>query len=511
LDPDEAGFREFVARHSSWVLVGLGSSLEVFFLWLALTGQASSWPALSVGYFMTFAIFLLSIYVMGGAGPSRSAGRDFVIILVFAAAFRFTLTLSQPNLSWDVFRYYWDGKVMSNGINPYMYPPGAPQLQPLIDNFWTMVNHKDLWTPYPPFSQLVFTITYSIWQSPSAFRILFDLFDVLVIVTIYMVLKSLKQKTANVLVYAWCPLLVVEVGQSSHNDPMTVFLVVLSFLLVLMKRTTLSSLALALGSLSKYYPIVLAPLFFRRWRVKGIALYFSVLILSYLPFLGAGWRILNGMSYVANAYVFNSSIFPSLQWLMQTLGATNPGQLAQYATYTVFLLVFLLVIRLALLHDASNDDLWKYSFILTGALVILNRALFPWYLIWAVPYLCVHRSKAWILLTGTVMLGYFRYNVFPPPDFESVSPAVSLLISLLVYLPFFAVLAYELWKERRVVRSFLGLPLGQGGRTPSADLAVGRGGGKVALVRSHIVRWIGGVSDRMDAPDTGLNDGRRGA
>ncbi len=434
--------------HSLWIPIILGSSVESLLLWLNLTGAASSWPDLAACYAVIFAIYAASLAIMGKASTGKG-WRLFAVIFVFAVAFRVTMLASQPLLSADVFRYYWDGRVTAHGINPYLYPPGAAQLSPLIDSAWTQINHKDLWTPYPPFSQFVFFVTYLLWPSVTAFRLDSIVFDGLVIVVLYLILKRLNQPTLSVAAYAWSPLLIVEVGQSSHNDEMTVLLVSLSFLMVLLKRPMLSSFTLALASASKYYPLALAPLFFRQWKLKGILLYCGVVLLSYLPFLGAGWRIFNGMAYVANTYLFNSSVFPLLQWLMQLVGAGNPGQVAQYLTYLIFLSVLGAVLRKTLFTDMKPIDLWNYSFIVVGALLLLNRALYPWYLIWVVPYLCSIKSKAWILLTGTVMLGYLRYSTFPPPDFESVSPTISALIGVAEYLPFFLLLGYELvWKPR---------------------------------------------------------------
>ena len=251
------------------------------------------------------------------------------------------------------------------------------------------------------------------------------------------------------LTYGWSPLVIVEMGQSAHNDALAVLLVVLSFLLILLDRPMLSSLAMGLATISKYYPLLLAPLFFRKWGVKGVILYCGVVLLSYLPFLGAGWRIFNGMLYIANTQLYSSSVFPFLQWLMTLAHASNPGRLAQYLDYAVFLSIFIFALRKTVLsRDSKVEDLWKYSFVVVGALLLLNRALFPWYVVWALPYLSSIKSKAWIALTGTVMVGYFQFSTFPPPDNALVSPLVSTITSLIEYLPFFAILAYEVWRSR---------------------------------------------------------------
>ena len=55
------------------------------------------------------------------------------MILLFAALFRITLLVSPPMFSDDLYRYVWDGRIQSNGINPFKYPPSAPELAEFRD------------------------------------------------------------------------------------------------------------------------------------------------------------------------------------------------------------------------------------------------------------------------------------------------------------------------------------------------------------------------------------------
>ena len=55
----------------------------------------------------------------------------------------------------------------------------------------------------------------------------------------------------------------------------------------------------------------------------------------------------------------------------------NPGQDAQYLTYVVFVVIFFIALRGTIfLKRLRIDDIWKYSLIIVGTLVLLNRALF---------------------------------------------------------------------------------------------------------------------------------------
>ncbi|MDG6907069.1 MAG: DUF2029 domain-containing protein [Nitrososphaerota archaeon] len=432
-------------------LVILGSIIEIILLALVISGKADNWSYLSLGFAIAFVVYLFSLFFVGKVGFD-SGRKSFAIVFTFSAAFIITISFSQPFLSWDVFRYYWDGKVLANGINPFMYAPDASQLSFLRDSLWININHKDLWTPYPPFSQLIFVLTYLAWPALASYRIDAVILDLLVVTSLYYALKKMNQPPINALTYGWSPLVIVEMGQSSHNDALSVLMVVLSFLLLLMDRPVLSSLALGLATISKYYPLLLAPLFFRKWGVKGIIVYIGVVVLSYIPFLGAGMRIFNGMMYIANTQLYTSSVFPFFQWIARLMRASNPGQAAQYLDYVIFICIFAFALKKTVLSkDSGTADLWKYSFVVIGALLLLNRALFPWYVVWILPFLSSIKSKAWLVLTGTVMVGYFQFTTFPPPDNASVPPVISALLSLAEYLPFFVILAYEMLSRRSSV------------------------------------------------------------
>ena len=55
------------------------------------------------------------------------------MILAVAALARIAALVSSPYLSTDIYRYVWDGRVQAAGINPYLYIPTDPHLEPLRD------------------------------------------------------------------------------------------------------------------------------------------------------------------------------------------------------------------------------------------------------------------------------------------------------------------------------------------------------------------------------------------
>ena len=84
---------------------------------------------------------LLSIFA---ARSLSASGLGF--LLLCAAAFRLTLLFHAPDLSDDVYRYVWDGKVATTGRSPYAFAPDDPQVAELFPELRTRVAHRELRT-----------------------------------------------------------------------------------------------------------------------------------------------------------------------------------------------------------------------------------------------------------------------------------------------------------------------------------------------------------------------------
>ena len=85
--------------------------------------------------------------------------------MYLAFAFRAVFILAIPNLSQDFYRFIWDGRMILEGINPYLntvesfisrgvFP--VSQAQELYDGMGTL--NASHFTNYPPIKQLCFVL-----------------------------------------------------------------------------------------------------------------------------------------------------------------------------------------------------------------------------------------------------------------------------------------------------------------------------------------------------------------
>ena len=358
-----------------------------------------------LGLLVAFLSYLLCAFWV-----CRNPGCSLGGVLVAAIVFRLTLLGSQPSLSDDVYRYVWDGRVQLSGINPYLHPPSARELEHLRDGFYPSINHKDVPTVYPPVTQFYFRLVCSLAPAPTAMKCGLALFEFGIVLLLVGILHQRRQDGRRVLIYAWNPLPVIEVAGSGHSDALGVFFLMLSLYALNRGRRSAAVGALAAASLVKFVPVLALAAFWRRmgssWfevRRRWCLLWFPALVAAaYLPFAGAGEQLIAGLKTYAYKWRFNDALFSIVLGVLEFF---NPGaddgssMLAKWICAGVLLLV---VLWTAL----RCSDVYRTLFVVIGAWLLLMPVLHPWYLMWILPFLPLFPRPSWILFSGLAFLAY---------------------------------------------------------------------------------------------------------
>jgi hypothetical protein len=402
---------------------------------------------------------------------SLSTKEVLIVGIIFGVIFRLTFLFSPPLLSDDIYRYIWDGRVASSGVNPYLYPPNADTLKTLRDSeIYPKINHKEIPTIYPPVNQLSFTGIYKLNPTVAAFKAAFLGFDLLTIYLLYLILKSLSISLKRLLIYVWNPLVIVEVLGSGHVDIEGIFFMMLTLWLLIKNRTISATFSLALSFLTKFLAGIFLPfiiLFKKENRLMLVLIFVLLAAALYLPYADAGKRVFTALFVYTNKWRFNDSIFAIVfstiksilpeSWVINLMikpqGFTIDTatlttrridlalNISKFIVAVIFAGTFGYYLKRFNKELASQGNVWifKLGLILLGTIFLLSPTVHPWYLCWLVPFLAIVPNRAWILLTGLVGLSYWTLI----DSTKLGGGQESLWVKWAEYLPFYSLLVYE--------------------------------------------------------------------
>ena len=350
----------------------------------------------------------------GGGDGADMAGRtrprwgrgDAAVVWGVAVLMRVALLPLAPELSDDVYRYLWDGHVLSQGTSPYAHAPSHESLTALRTPWHDRINHPDVPTIYPPVAQLLFLLASVGGGTVLALKLLWLVFDLGCGFLLHRVALRAGRRPAQALVwYLWSPLLIVETAWSAHFDAAGLFL--LAALLWVATgsaraRNAVVGAVLALATLVKLAPAALLPPLLRRHGVWAAIAFAAACVAFYLPFTGAGTslpgpgidRVAAGLRTYAEHWSANPGAFAVVEAvvgdprLARALALAATLGVAAYAAWRRFSL--------------ERAMLW-----IVGAGLLLSPTVHPWYVLWALPAAALRNSRPFLLLSGLAFLAYW--------------------------------------------------------------------------------------------------------
>ncbi|MCI0452524.1 MAG: hypothetical protein L0Z51_09075, partial [Candidatus Latescibacteria bacterium] len=344
-----------------------------------------------------FVAYLIAVRaVLRSPSASRSA---LLAIAVVAVAARIALLPARPELSTDSYRYVWEGRVVLDGGNPFATPPADSSLTRLRDDDFDLINHRPLTTIYPPLAQALFAL--GVWIAPNvvALKSIFTVFDLGVVLVLIALLRARGRPATHALLYAWSPLVVVETAHSGHLDAAGAFFLVLGVTLLAAGRRMWGGAALGASFLVKYLAAAMVPLLLKRGYRVALPVLAATAAAGFLPFLDAGDGITRTLVTYGSEWSFNGPPFMALSVLLSE---------ESRARFALMMLGAIIVLAAAV----RERDVTRYAFIVIGAALLLSPTVYPWYLVWIVPFLCVYPNRAWLAFTGLIGFSYWVWVVY---------------------------------------------------------------------------------------------------
>lgn len=369
------------------------------------------WRA-DLGVFQTLYAAAFGVFALAVAGLARWERLPYVHVVVFAVAVaaRIALLPVDPTLSDDVHRYLWEGRVLLAGANPWASSPGDPALAALRDAaIHPRVNHPELAAIYPPLGALGYALVAAVAPTVLAAKTWVVLHELALIALLMAWLRARGAPPARALVYAWCPLALVEFAGSGHNDA-TAMPWLVAALMLAERRPVVSALALAAGAMIKLVPLLALPALWRAWPWRARLVAAAALGGGLAAYLALTRGPDSGLAAFAARWRHNELGFLALERLA---GGERWGRMLALA------LLAGLVVVAAWRHAPA-----RATQIGARAAILLAPVVHPWYLAWNLVLEPWSRSPSWLLLSGTVVLSYGVLRAPEPPAFHHPSLAL---------------------------------------------------------------------------------------
>jgi hypothetical protein len=368
----------------------LGAGMAALYLTLALSSKGRA--AVPIEQFLgTVGIgWMLALVACGIARGEGGRGK----IVFWGLVPRLCGLFACPIYEDDYFRYLWDGWRFWQSGNPYDRAPieffadaTVPhRLQAVLSG----INHPDLPTIYGPVCQLVFLL--AAWIRPGSLLPLKLVLIAADLALLGMLSRSVPRRFLPL--YAWCPLVLIEVSFNAHADIIGAAFLVAAWRARAIPRPVTAGALTALAVGTKILALPAAPFVLAETGVAGLGALATTLAALYAPFLLQGsWVGMDSVGAFARSWEFNASVFAVLRTVLSDTDA-------RVACGVAFVLAYALLLRRR--RDIGREPI-DLAF---GLLFLLSPVVDPWYLLWLVPF-AVERPRAWsVAALALVSLSY---------------------------------------------------------------------------------------------------------
>jgi Glycosyltransferase family 87 len=381
------------------------------------------WPSLNPAHVrplpviaLAWIAFLTAAFLLR-AVPVRVA---VALILLGGIGIQIAAVSAPPRGSDDLYRYIWDGRVQAAGIDPYAYVPGAAQVAGLRNEFlWhrgadhcvtssefaqfpaedlvtgcTMINRPAVPTIYPPVAEAYFLAVHyepSGNNSTTPIQATTALVAVLTTVLLMFGLRRLGRDVRMAALWAWCPTVALEAGNSAHVDVVAVGITAAALLVLATARgrsgrTVLGGVLLGLAIATKVTPALTVPAVLRRRWVTVVVSAGSAFVVVYIPHvLAVGGKVIGFLpGYLQQEGYDNGTRFG-------IIGLVLSGKLA-----LAMAVLILFAVAFAVLQFSDPDRPWQGALVMTAAALAVTTPRYQWYALLLVMLVALDGKPEWL-------------------------------------------------------------------------------------------------------------------
>lgn len=365
------------------------------------------------GLFVCFIMFILVI------DDEKYSDYAYLIGIIF----RFSFLVLVPNLSDDIYRFIWDGRLNVAGINPYAQTPihildHADLVNTGITDDLYLLFGKNTYSSYPPLNQFIFYI--AAWLFPQSLS-----GSILVIRTfllafevgnIWLIRKLLKIQHISLktgLLYVLNPLVILELSGNLHFEAIMIFFILLTIFFLNKDRIIQPAVSLGLSVQAKLIPLIFLPvIWFKNGSKKGIIFGFLcmlTILIPFLPFIDVHMIIgfLKSLNLYFQKFEFNASIY----YLFRQLGYWIFGVNIIWFSGPVLGLVAISGILILSLTEYSKKAPYFELFLwILMIYLAMTTTLHPWYITTLIALSIFTRFRFPVVWSLMIFISYAGYT-----------------------------------------------------------------------------------------------------
>ncbi len=430
-------------------------------------------------YFLVIAFTLLTAYLSYWVPASNVLTYTLCYGILFGIYFLLLKELTDEDVKWglyaaiairlvvvpasnftsnDIWRYLWDGNMQAIGYSPYTIVPkevmdaGFNTFKGAGNLFHQVLSIRES-SVYPPFMQIVFycCIKASLGNQIIAIGLMKFIIAVAEIVSLSAILQLLQKfslPAKNIFVYAFNPLVIVELVANAHFEALMICFLLVSWLYYLQNKNKRAVFFYTLSITTYILPIVFLPiiLFRNNWKQNLkllILLVFLSSLLGAIYFYGINVRYtyLSSLQLYFNQFEFNSSLFYWFNVLIPVRLQPTGGAILSRILIAIPLLV--LVYWSWVYRQLSIEKLLPKILVFWLLFMALFTVMNPWYLAPIIMLSTFNKSYTALLwsalaIAGTIIIRQLDSNLF--------SHAINSIWLILLVVIFF-------WKDAKLLKS----------------------------------------------------------